>query len=292
MALLVCLGVMLASLGAMIFSADLIQVPSLIWSREFEAQWLLLTLAAIGFEAVLLLGAVALLHRRSPWSVIGPANSAARMGRHALAGAGLVAALFLVALGYDLLFGDLSGVKPQLYTAEMPGYVAAAVALIIVQAASEEIMFRGYLLQQIAAWRRSPWLWAVAPALMFGLLHFDPGQAPERAWGHVAAASLFGLLASYTTWRTGGLGFVIGVHIANNWIALLILGEAGDQYSILAAYVAPPATGMEMALWSLAFCVATIAAMELPGSPLKRMLGTPPLFTRSIRLKSIEQVAQ
>ncbi|MFQ5439742.1 MAG: lysostaphin resistance A-like protein, partial [Paracoccaceae bacterium] len=92
---------------------------------------------------------------------------------------------------------------------------------------SEELVFRGYLQQQLAARYSSRWVWWVLPALLFGLAHFDGESTGVNAWLVVADTFLIGLIAGDLTARTGNLGAAVGLHLANNTAALLVMATEG-----------------------------------------------------------------
>jgi uncharacterized protein len=102
-----------------------------------------------------------------------------------------------------------------------PGWnVFAPAALVIVlviplQAAGEEYLFRGVLLQAFGAWTRNPWLAITLSALVFGAGH---GFAPPV----FVATAISGLLMGWVAVRTGGLEAPIAMHVANNVIAFLL----------------------------------------------------------------------
>ena len=103
-----------------------------------------------------------------------------------------------------------------------------ALALILMQVAAEEVAFRGYLLQQLRARFRSPLVWAVLPALVFGALHFDPATyGLVNALAYVANATAMGTLAAFVTIRTGNLGAAIGLHFGNN-ASMVLFGLEGE----------------------------------------------------------------
>lgn len=103
-------------------------------------------------------------------------------------------------------------------------WVTLAVIVVVVpfQAAAEEFVFRGYLMQAVGRWLRHP-AWAIVlPVPLFVLGHtYDPlGQT---------AVGLFALAAGWLTWRTGGLEAAIALHIVNNVVAFgLALAGAAD----------------------------------------------------------------
>lgn len=108
-----------------------------------------------------------------------------------------------------------------------------AISLITtpLQAAGEEVAFRGGLMQGIGAWISKPWIaLLVSTALstaFFALAHtsMDPWVLLEL--GSLAAC------ACYLTWRTGGLEAAIAVHVINNLViivGLLTIGGLEDAY--------------------------------------------------------------
>lgn len=191
----------------------------------------LLVLAAIpglGLGAML---AVRLLHGRKPGSLFGRRR---RVILHfAIAGTvclAILAASLLIPTGYT----PMPGLDITLWLTFLP----LALTAIMAQAGAEEILFRGYLQQQLAARFTSPLIWILVPSVLFGAAHFDPGAPPVVAWLVVAAALLFGLCASDLTARTGSIGAAWGFHFANNVVAVLLIALNGNL-SGLALYVTP-----------------------------------------------------
>ena len=89
-------------------------------------------------------------------------------------------------------------------------YALAVVAGLLVAATAEEAVFRGYLLQQTAAFTRNVWVLIAVNAAAFALAHleFDPGA--------MAARALAGAAFAWAALRLGGLEFAIGAHVATN----------------------------------------------------------------------------
>lgn len=160
-----------------------------------------------------------LCHGRGPASLLGPGFL-----RGLALGVTVTLAVYLPLwalweTGYD----SRPNLAPDLWIALLPLGLAA----IAVQTLAEEALFRGYLAQQLAARVRSALVWGVLPALLFGLLHYDPSRMGDGAPVVVLGAALFGLAAADLTWRTGSIGLAWGVHLANNAIAILALGTPG-----------------------------------------------------------------
>lgn len=241
---------------------------------ERGAAWLILTLTAIGAIWLVLAVLTPLFHRRSFLSLFAPSGAA----RSAAVAPGIFAgALLLIAI---LSIGLLPAIVDPFRYALAPkdlidGYwwfaLVGALAIFF-QASAEELLFRGYLLQQLAVRFRSPWAWAVAPSALFGFMHFDASEPAADAAAYVFAATLFGLTAAYATWRTGGLGVAIGMHVAINLTALLGIDAFRDDLGALAMYEMARPTAAETVASEIALAVFIVAALEIPWSPLKRGL--------------------
>ena len=191
----------------------------------------LLILAAIpglGLGAML---AVRVLHARRPATLFGRRR---RVIRHFTIAAATCLAILVVSLLIPFGYTPLPGLDLTLWLSFLP----LALVAIAAQAGAEEILFRGYLQQQLAARFASPLVWLLVPSLIFGIAHFDPGAPPVVAWLVAAAALLFGLCAADLTARTGSIGAAWGFHFANNVVAVLVLALNGNL-SGLALYVTP-----------------------------------------------------
>lgn len=113
---------------------------------------------------------------------------------------------------------------------------------VFIQVSAEEVLFRGYLQQQLAARFNSPLVWMVLPALLFGVGHYTPLEAGPNATAIALWAVVFGLLMADLTARAGTLGPAIAVHFVNNVIAILIV-SLPDNLSGLALYLSPFSLG-------------------------------------------------
>lgn len=97
------------------------------------------------------------------------------------------------------------------------------IAAVFFISSAEELIFRGYLLQQLAVRWRSPLVWAGVTSVLFALIHETQGNLLHYAW--VAA---FGLTAAALVWRTGSLAASMGLHTGIN--VLLTMG-VGHQWN-------------------------------------------------------------
>lgn len=221
-------------------------------SRSAEA---LLFLASFGGLLLGLALAVGLLHHRSLAALLGPAGF-----RIAPFAWGAAACLALAAISAAASLTVAPALR-QPSLAAWARHLPLALPLIALQATAEELFFRGYLLQGLAARFRSPLAWWIAPSLLFGALHWNPADQGALAPLSVASATLAGLLLADITVRTGGLSAAIGIHLANNLATLLLLAPPSNLDG-LALFVFVPAPGAlrALALIDLATQLAAWAA--------------------------------
>lgn len=95
-------------------------------------------------------------------------------------------------------------------------YVVAAL-LLVPSAAAEELMFRGWLMRQVAAFTKSPSALIFATALAFSAAHLD--FTPDAFLARV----LMGAGFAYMALRLGGLELAVGAHAANNILFILFV---------------------------------------------------------------------
>lgn len=119
------------------------------------------------------------------------------------------------------------------------GLLPLSLLALLIQTGAEELFYRGYVQQQLAARFERPWVWLVLPSLLFAVAHHSPDLPPVEALHYVIWAFFFGLAAADLTARSGTLGPAIGFHLVNNALAFLLYGEAGGIDSGLALFLFP-----------------------------------------------------
>lgn len=214
---------------------------------------LLLYLASFAGLALGTVLAARLLHRRGAASLLGPGGFRLR---HFAAGVAAIAALVLLATAVGALAAPP---ERQMAWSAWARLLLLALPLVLVQTAAEEFLFRGYLMQGLAARFRTPLAWALLPAIAFGALHWDGTAYGADAWLAVVAATAVGLAFADVTAATGNLSAAIGLHFANNVAALLLVAMPGPT-AALALYVAPVDGAHSMRAWLLADIATTLAA--------------------------------
>lgn len=171
--------------------------------------------------------AARLFHARYVTSLIGPLAEARRDFIVAAVVSGVLLLLSLAI--WALWFDALPGIGLGLWLALLP----LSLLGLLIQTGAEELIFRGYLQQQLAARFVSPLAWAVAPSLLFALAHYDVEVMGENTLVFIAATGIFALIAADLTARTGTIGAAWGLHFANNVAAVLLIG-AQDSLNGLA----------------------------------------------------------
>jgi len=181
---------------------------------------MLLTFAGMGGAAIF---SARVFQKRGPATLFGPDFTAVQ--RNFTITATIVLPIMVIWTGVGFL-SDMP--LPNLPLATWLLWLPSSLALVLLQTTSEELVFRGYLQQQLAARFSSRWIWWLGPALLFALAHYDTGTNGENAWLIVLNTFLIGLIAGDLTARTGNLGAAIGLHFTNNAVGLLFVSLAGD----------------------------------------------------------------
>jgi membrane protease YdiL (CAAX protease family) len=195
---------------------------------------LLLLLLSFGFIIFGVAVGARVAHRRGLGTVLGDPRILIRQFRVVLASLILLNLAVLVlppwSMGAPLKLNMAVGAWLML----LPfGLVA-----VLVQVSAEEILFRGYLQQQLAARFASPVIWMLLPAALFGLGHYYPDDAGGNAMLIAIWAAAFGVLMADLTARAGTLGPAIAIHLVNNVTAILLVSLPGEL-SGLALFLAP-----------------------------------------------------
>lgn len=193
---------------------------------------MMITLYSFAFVILGTVVAAKLLHQRDWRTLTGPPNRAVAQF--------LRTAFFLAVLGAALLvlppYGSGMETRPNTRLSLWLPLLPLSLIGVLIQTASEEVLFRGYIQQQLAARSKNPLVWMVLPALVFGAGHYLPGQAGDNALFIASWTVLFGILMADLTARAGTLGPAVAVHMANNVSALLLV-SLPDSLSGLSLYV-------------------------------------------------------
>lgn len=173
---------------------------------------------------VAILGAVwittVIVRRQSLRALAGSGSVLRNFGTAALA----MVPIVVLSFSFSLFLDDA---RPNLSFGKWLLWMIPALPLLLIQSSSEELIFRGYLLQEFAVRFKSRWIWILVPSIIFGLLHYDPIRMGSNAALAVIVTIFFGIIATDVTVRTGNLGAAIGLHFMNNFQAMLLLSLDG-----------------------------------------------------------------
>jgi hypothetical protein len=149
-------------------------------------------------------------------------------------------AAYLAMLG---LLGALGMVETRSQPRLESGLVAAVAAVIVlfgwgVQALGEEVVYRGWLLQVVAA-RTNLMVGVAVSTAIFTVTHFIVGEFDVVLLVNLA---LFGVFWSLWAVREGGLWGVFGWHAAMSWVSenLVVVGEGAGYGRIQEGLVLSP----------------------------------------------------
>ena len=175
-----------------------------------------------------------LLHHRGLGTLLGPAHLLLRDFRRVSLVVLAVGAVILLLPPWDM-GGEL---VPNMPIGKWILLLAPSLLFVLIQVSAEEVVFRGYVQQQLAARFRHPLVWMVLPSVLFASGHYLPDVAGDNALLIVVWAGVFGILMADLTARSGSLGPAIAVHFWNNVSAMLIV-SLPDEMSGLALYLSP-----------------------------------------------------
>jgi CAAX protease family protein len=191
---------------------------------------LLARFIAINFSIIMMLAglavAVKVIHRRPLTTLVTGEGSIAwaRIARAALAWAVIGVAFAVVE---HLLY---PGRYYLSFSAErfLP-FAAVALVLTPLQTATEELVFRGYVMQGLGLIVKTPAVVAILSAAIFALPHLFNPEVQQHGAGLLGASYfVIGLLLAAVTLRDGRLELAMGVHAANNLLLVLVANYDGS----------------------------------------------------------------
>ena len=240
---------------------------------DLDRPWLLVALV---LPLILMIPALLLASRIVEGRGVGLLSSVtgrlrmAWLGKSLLLALGVFVVYFAVLLGWSAASGD--PVSPDFSHPGLWVMVLLVLLLIPFQAAAEEYVFRGYLMQLVGGWLRHPAFAILLPVPLFVLGHgYD-------VWG-AASVGVFAVVAAWLTWRTGGLEAAISLHIVNN-VLIFLLGSvslvdanatSGAPIDLLASTLAMVVYALIADRWARRLGIARTARVTLPAPAL---LGT------------------
>jgi membrane protease YdiL (CAAX protease family) len=126
-------------------------------------------------------------------------------------------------------------------------YLAAAAFFLYLAALAEEMLFRGWALQQTGAFTRRLPLLLLINGVLFSLAHFDPDMAA------FLSRAIMGMAWTWIVLRLGGVELAAGAHLANNLAICLFVRPV--------LFTPPPKEPFDVA--SVALEAATVAILVI-----------------------------
>ncbi len=185
---------------------------------------LVFLLLSIALVLPLVFGTAALIQRRRPGTLSSVAGRLRWPWLLQCVGVAVVAVV-LGQLVQVLTFtltgrGDEAGFSWAGWSGFLPALVII-VLLVPFQAATEEYLFRGWLVQAVGSRLNSPWWAIVIGSLIFVSLHGYTGAGMLDVFS-------FGVVTGFLAVRTGGLEAPIALHVVNNMTAFGLSAAAGE----------------------------------------------------------------
>ena len=170
-------------------------------------------------------GSVALtviyLHGRGPLTLLGDRS---RLWRDFLSMVQIALIIALILGAFVAFIWDLDGnVSFGTWLVLLP----LALPLVALQTGAEEVVFRGYLQQQLGARTGLRAVWIGLPSVAFTFVHVDTQTMGQNMWLYLAVIFLFALITADITARTGSIGAAWGLHFMNNVQAILVFSFTG-----------------------------------------------------------------
>ena len=194
--------------------------------------------AGFGFCAVLVLLWAALFERRGPSALGLNADGPKRFVRGYLCGIAFLMAVVgsIWAAGGYVVEGPGAFQSAGVGAALLP--IGVLMLGFIIQGSTEEILFRGWLMQLIAS-RHGLWIAVIGNSALFALAHAGNIEPSRELYVGLANIVLFGLFISLYAAREGSLWGVCGWHAAWNWLlglgfGLEVSGQVIDTVPLIA----------------------------------------------------------
>jgi len=206
--------------------------------------------AAFGLSSVLLLLWAWLFERRGPAALGLNAKGPLRFVRGYLVGLAFLATVIGViwAAGGYVVEGPGAFGSAAVGASLLP--IGVLMLGFIIQGSTEELLFRGWLMQLIAS-RHGLWIAVIGNSALFALAHAGNIEPSNELYVGLANIVLFGLFISLYAVREGSLWGVCGWHAAWNWLLGLGFGLEVSGQVIETTPLVTDLTGAPGAAWWL-----------------------------------------
>lgn len=206
---------------------------------------------------------IGLIHKRPWWSIAMPSKKIEL--KNFFIG-------FSTVLGINLIFNIVGYYyKPSDYiihsdinTSEWFTLFILAFIGFFIQAATEEMVYRGYISQFIYRITKRPYLVIVISSFIFSLPHFGNITGANGIYAILPYIEM-GIMFGWLAFRSGSLWMSIGAHMANNWFVTLVVGSSSEKIQKLSLFtkISEVSDPSSQSISSLIYTVLVIIIAEI-----------------------------
>ncbi|MDO5665709.1 MAG: type II CAAX endopeptidase family protein [Bacteroidia bacterium] len=137
----------------------------------------------------------------------------------------------IVGLIISLLTAQEGDIEVRFNIAKLIPLLLIVLILLPFQTTIEEIFFRGYLTQGVAARTKNRWIALIVVSLLFGFMHIANPEVKEFGfWLSMPQYILMGLLLGLVSILDDGIEIAIGIHFINNAFGALLTTHSSSIF--------------------------------------------------------------
>jgi membrane protease YdiL (CAAX protease family) len=147
--------------------------------------------------------------------------------------------VWMVLLGALLLLDVVLG-SQLVYNLDVTNFLVLlllSTTLLVLQTSVEEVLFRGYLFQQLGKVFPASWIGILITGTVFGLMHGSNPEIMELGKFFIVFYIVTGIFLGVITQMDGGLELSLGYHAANNIFAAIIVTNDWQAFQTDAIFV-------------------------------------------------------
>ena len=147
--------------------------------------------------------------------------------------------VWMTLLGVLLLL-DVALGSQLVYNLDVANFLVLLVistTLLVLQTSAEEVLFRGYLFQQLGKVFPASWIGILITGTVFGLMHGSNPEIMELGKFFILFYIVTGIFLGVITQMDGGLELSLGYHAANNIFAAIIVTNDWQAFQTDAIFV-------------------------------------------------------
>jgi membrane protease YdiL (CAAX protease family) len=200
------------------------------------------------FALIALMSVVKFLHKKVFLSVI-TAYDSFRFGRFFFGF--LIWGILIVTITVVGYYTNKDEISVQFDPYNFSMLVLVTVLLMPIQTSTEEIIFRGYLIQGLAQIFKNGIVPLIITSVLFGLVHMSNPEAKAFGWlTMLPYYTAFGFFLGAITLLDEGLELALGIHCANNLISSLLITSPNGVLKTDAIFVTKTENpGAEFITW-------------------------------------------